>query len=139
MAKVTGITTSTVNINNLVTVYGADVYINAKVFDGWVSLSATGTRHAIASKDCDEIYSVVTINNVNIALAEARITSYNVCYTKLLRFKLLGIVGSVGGAGAVGVGISAMVVIAHNTIEAKAGAYSTITTTSGDVNSYNFV
>ena len=70
-AMVIGTALSSVNIGNIVTIYGADVYINAKKFAGNVSLSATGTRHAIASKDCTETYSIINLNTVSIAPAEA--------------------------------------------------------------------
>ncbi|MBT7123510.1 MAG: hypothetical protein HN948_10925, partial [Clostridia bacterium] len=49
------------------------------------------------------------------------------------RYMFIGVVGAIGGAGAVGVGVSVQLSVAFNTIEASIGTNNTIETTIGDV------
>ncbi len=62
-----------------------------------------------------------------------KITSGSLKIESQDRFQFIGVTGSIGGAGAVGVGVSVQLVVAFNTISAYIGEDNIITTTTGSV------
>ncbi len=111
---------------------------------GLVSVSATSTETIVAvvvggsgagtagvSGTVDLIIAkVITKAYTN---ANVRITAGSLSVTANDTFSLVGVAGSLSIGGTVGVGISAQVVLAFNTIEASIGKNNIITTNTGNV------
>lgn len=117
---------SAITASGTMTVSAASIESLYEVVVGGGAAGTVGISGTVALAITKVVTKAYTEANVTITAGSLSIKADDT-------FRLLGVNGSLGGGGTVGIGISATVAIALNTIEASIGANNTIRTTSGSV------